>query len=217
MTGTAYLPFYLETPDGPVTPSKIICVGLNYRSHARELGMDSPGEPLIFLKPPTALTASGATIHLPGQSRRVDYEGELALVVGRRAKHLAEDEALGVLAGVTLANDVTARDLQKQDGQWTRAKGFDGFCPLGPSVLPDPDWDRLAFETFLNGERRQQGSVEDFIFPIPALVAFISRVMTLLPGDVILTGTPPGIGPVKAGDRVTVAAEGIGRLENRFA
>ncbi len=198
----------------PATPSKIIAVGLNYRSHAAELGMKIPAEPILFLKPLTALSGPGAPIVLPAASRQVDFEGELAVVINRSGRHIPEDRALEWIQGYTLANDVTARDLQKQDGQWTRAKGFDGFCPLGPCIVEGLDPTHLELRTVVNGKVMQKGNTDDFIFSIPKLVAFISGVMTLLPGDVILTGTPPGVGPLKPGDSVRVECGEIGVLEN---
>ncbi len=200
----------------PVEPGKIIAIGLNYKSHAREMNMPLPEEPLVFLKPKSALACPGEPVLLPGMSQRVDYEGELAIVIGQQAKDLTLQQAEEAIAGYTLANDVTARDLQARDGQWTRAKGFDGFCPLGPCLVTGVDWRTLAFTTSLNGEVRQVGRMEDLIFDIPAIVSFVSRIMTLMPGDVILTGTPSGIGEVRAGDRVSVHCDQIGTLENTF-
>jgi 2-keto-4-pentenoate hydratase/2-oxohepta-3-ene-1,7-dioic acid hydratase in catechol pathway len=198
----------------PVTPSKIVAVGLNYHQHAAEMKMAPTEEPVIFLKPLTSLSAPGAPIELPPSSRQVDYEGELAVVIGRSGRHIPETHAQEWIQGYTLANDVTARDLQKKDGQWTRAKGFDGFCPIGPCVAMDLDASRLEIRTLVNGQVRQRGAVSDFIFSIPRLVAFISEVMTLLPGDVILTGTPAGIGPLQPGDKVKIECDQIGALEN---
>jgi len=200
----------------PVTPSKIICVGRNYREHAAELGNEVPAEPLLFFKPPSSLLRPGGTIVLPAASSRVDHEGELALVIGRRATRLQPDANLhSVIRGYTLANDVTARDLQKKDGQWTRAKGFDTFCPVGPWVSDEVDPAAgLAIETRVNGELRQHGSTADFIFSIPQLLAYITAAITLEPGDLVLTGTPSGVGPLSAGDRVEVAMPGLGVLSN---
>ncbi len=200
----------------PVTPSKIICVGRNYREHVREMGSEMPTTPLLFFKPVSALLAPGGVVHLPTLSKRVDYEGELALVVGRRARNLtAHDDWRNVIRGCTLANDVSARDLQKCDGQWTRAKGFDTFCPVGPVVADDLDLETgVKIETRVNGELRQHGTTADFIFAIPTLLAAITAVMTLEPGDVILTGTPSGVGPLAAGDRVGVSIAGLGTLIN---
>ena len=198
----------------PVRPAKIIALGKNYRDHAAEMGSDVPSEPLIFLKPPTTVIGPGEPILLPEVSARVDYEGELAVVIGRRARHVPREEALRYVLGYTCANDVTARDLQRKDEQWTRAKGFDTFCPLGPWIVTDLDPGRLTVETRVNGEVRQRGNTADLVFDVPHLVAYISRVMTLEPGDVILTGTPAGVGPLQAGDVVEVEIEGIGVLRN---
>lgn len=200
----------------PVLPTKIIAIGLNYRSHAEEMNMPLPKEPLMFLKPLSALAAPHQSIILPPASQQVEYEGELVMVIGRLCKSVSRDEAESVIAGYTLANDVTARDLQKKDGQWTRAKGFDGFCPLGPSLATDLDWRNLTFQTYLNQELRQTGHPEDMIFDCPTIVSHVSSVMTLLPGDVILTGTPPGIGPMQSGDKIVITSEQIGILENQI-
>ncbi len=200
----------------PVTPSKIICVGRNYREHAHELGNEVPAEPLIFFKPPSSLLAPGGAVRLPRVSERVDFEGELALVIGRRARKLKPDANWReTVRGFTLANDISARDLQKKDPQWTRAKGFDTFCPLGPVVSDELDLDAgVALETRVNRELRQCGSTSDFIFSIPALLSFITAAMTLEPGDLVLTGTPSGVGPLKPGDRVEVSVAGLGVLAN---
>jgi 2-keto-4-pentenoate hydratase/2-oxohepta-3-ene-1,7-dioic acid hydratase in catechol pathway len=198
----------------PVTPSKIICVGRNYQDHVRELGNEIPVEPLIFFKPLSSLLKPGGTVRLPGASSRVDFEGELALVIGKRVHKLKADADLrGVIRGYTLADDVSARDLQKKDVQWTRAKGFDTFCPLGPLVSDEVDpMAGATIETRVNGEVRQHASTLDFIFSIPTLLSFITAAFTLEPGDVILTGTPSGVGPLKAGDRVEVSIAGLGTL-----
>lgn len=198
----------------PAKPSKIVLVGLNYASHARELNMDIPDEPVIFLKPPTSLIGPGDEIKYPKTSSRVDYEGELAIVIKDRIKDVSEKEALKHVLGYSCFNDVTARDLQKKDGQWTRAKSFDTFAPLGPWVETDLDPSDLALKTFLNGELKQSSRTSDFIFSVPRIIEFISGVMTLFPGDVIATGTPPGVGSVKPGDEVSVEIEGIGTLTN---
>ncbi|MGD0902326.1 MAG: fumarylacetoacetate hydrolase family protein [Terracidiphilus sp.] len=199
----------------PVTPSKIVCVGRNYRDHVKEMGSELPTEPLLFLKPPSSLLAPGGIVHMPAASARVDYEGELALVIARRVRHLKPEDWRSALRGYTLANDVTARDLQAKDDQWTRAKGFDTFCPVGPIVSDELDPAAgLTLETRVNGELRQRGSTLDFLFPIPALLAHITSVMTLEPGDLILTGTPSGVGPLKAGDLVEVSIPGLGVLAN---
>ena len=199
----------------PAMPTKIVCVGLNYRAHALEMGHELPSEPVLFLKPPTAMNATNGEIHVPPDVGRVDYEGELAVVIGRRAHRVPPSEAESHILGYTCANDVTARDLQNKDGQWTRAKGFDGFCPIGPWVETDVDPTDLLLETYLNGACVQSSRTSDMIFDVPHLVSFASHVMTLLPGDVVLTGTPGGIGPMQAGDTVEVRIEGIGSLVNR--
>ncbi len=198
----------------PILPSKIIAIGLNYGNHAKELEMEVPETPVLFMKPLSALADPGAAIQLPGCSRQVDFEGELAIVIGVKGHCIPQEKALEYVMGYTLANDITARDLQKKDGQWTRAKGFDGFCPVGPCIRTGIDPALLEFKTFLNDELRQTGKVSDFIFSIPEIIAFVSEVMTLLPGDVILTGTPPGIGPMQPGDRVRIECDAIGTLEN---
>ncbi|MGO8756493.1 MAG: fumarylacetoacetate hydrolase family protein [Terracidiphilus sp.] len=203
----------------PVTPSKIVCVGRNYRDHVRELGNEMPVEPLIFFKPPSSLHRPGGAICLPAVSERVDYEGELAVVIGHRARNLKPGvNWRDVVRGFTLANDVSARDLQKKDDQWTRAKGFDTFCPVGPLVSDELALDAgLTIETRLNGELRQHASTLDFIFSLPQLLTFITSVFTLEPGDLVLTGTPAGVGPMKAGDRVEVSIPGLGVLSNIVA
>jgi 2-keto-4-pentenoate hydratase/2-oxohepta-3-ene-1,7-dioic acid hydratase in catechol pathway len=200
----------------PVTPSKIICVGRNYREHVSELGNELPAEPLIFFKPPSSLLRPGGTVLLPPVSQRVDFEGELALVIGRRTRHLKPgDDWRKVVRGFTLANDISARDLQKKDAQWTRAKGFDTFCPVGPIVSDELDLDAgVTIETRVNGEVRQHASTRDFIFSIPVVLSYISAAFTLEPGDLILTGTPSGVGPLAPGDRVDVSIPGLGVLSN---
>jgi 2-keto-4-pentenoate hydratase/2-oxohepta-3-ene-1,7-dioic acid hydratase in catechol pathway len=197
-------------------PSKIVCVGRNYLEHARELGNELPERPLIFLKPPSSLHGPTARRSSSRRSRgQVEHEGEIALVIGRRARHVAEAEAWDFVAGIAPLNDVTARDLQKPDGQWTRAKGFDTFCPLGAAVpLDGIDRDRLEVVCRVNGEVRQHGRVGEMAFPIPRLIAYISGVMTLEPGDVIATGTPAGVGPLHAGDVVEVEIPGVGKISN---
>ncbi|MEN9216139.1 MAG: fumarylacetoacetate hydrolase family protein [Gloeomargarita sp. HHBFW_bins_162] len=198
----------------PTVPSKIIAVGRNYIDHAAEMQATVPVEPVIFLKPPTTVLAPGGDILYPAQSRRVDYEGELAVVIGQTARHLTPEQAVTAIWGYTIANDVTARDLQKQDEQWTRSKGFDTFCPLGPGIVPELSL-QAQIETWLNGERRQAALLQEMVFKPPVLVSYISQVMTLLPGDVILTGTPAGIGAMQPGDEVEVRITGIGVLTNR--
>jgi 2-keto-4-pentenoate hydratase/2-oxohepta-3-ene-1,7-dioic acid hydratase in catechol pathway len=207
----------------PVTPSKIICVGRNYRDHAKELGNDIPAEPLLFFKPPSSLLAPNGTVRMPSVAERIDFEGELALIIARRVHklhagiHPGEDWR-SYIRGYLLANDVTARDLQKKDGQWTRAKGFDTFCPVGPWVSDEiAPHAGVLLETRVNGELRQHGSTTDFIFSIPQLLTYISAAITLEPGDLILTGTPAGVGPLQPGDRVEVSIPGLGILANTFA
>lgn len=199
----------------PCAPSKIIAVGKNYQGHAAEMGSPVPQEPLIFIKPPTTVIANGQPIHYPVQAQQVDYEGELALVIGDHCSNCSLEEAEDCIWGYTIANDVTARDLQSKDGQWTRAKGFDTFCPLGPWIVRELS-PGAKLETFVNDspEPKQSVLISEMVFSPHSLVAFISQVMTLLPGDIILTGTPEGIGPLTKGDRVQVTIEGIGLLEN---
>ncbi|OLE65998.1 MAG: hypothetical protein AUG03_01955 [Acidobacteria bacterium 13_1_20CM_2_68_14] len=199
----------------PCLPSKIVGVGRNYRNHAAELGHAAPEEPLLFLKPPSSLLPPGGTILLPEDSRRVDFEGELGVVIGREARHVPEADALRYVLGYTCLNDVTARDLQEADVQFSRAKGFDSFCPCGPCIAIGLRPEDLVVETFVNGVRRQSSAVAHMIFGVARLVSFVSRVMTLGPGDLIATGTPEGVGALESGDEVTVSIEGIGRLTNR--
>jgi len=198
-----------------VRPSKVVCVGLNYHDHAREMGHPVPEEPVLFLKPPSSVIGPGDPIVLPACSERVDYEAELALVIGRTARHVSEADAPRHLFGYSCANDVTARDLQQKDGQWTRAKSFDSFCPVGPWIETQVADERaLSLRAVVNGRVRQQGTTADMIFPPARLISFISGVMTLLPGDVILTGTPAGIGPLADGDEVSVEIDHVGLLLN---
>lgn len=199
----------------PCEPSKIVLAGLNYRDHARELGMAIPAEPVIFLKPPTAVIGPGDPIIWPRGVKRLDYEAELAVVIGRTAREITPGQAPRHILGYTCLNDVTARDLQKKDGQWTRAKSFDTFCPIGPWIETDLDIRRAAVSCRLNGRLKQSSDTSKLIFGITELVSFVSRVMTLLPGDIISTGTPPGIAAMKAGDTVEISIEGIGTLVNR--
>ncbi|MBU4490617.1 MAG: fumarylacetoacetate hydrolase family protein [Actinobacteria bacterium] len=196
----------------PVVPTKIVGVGLNYTDHAGELGMEIPGEPILFLKAADTLLPPGGSVIYPSQSERVDYEAELAVVIGERTRSVEPEEALDHVLGYTCGLDITARDLQVADGQWTRAKCFDTFCPLGPWVETELDPGGLAIELRLNGEVRQSSSTSRMIFDVPFLVSFISSVMTLNPGDVIMTGTPPGVGEVSPGDEIEVSIEGIGTL-----
>ncbi|HJW13093.1 MAG TPA: fumarylacetoacetate hydrolase family protein [Thermoanaerobaculia bacterium] len=206
------------SPEAPPAASKIIAVGRNYREHAKELGNVAPEEePLLFLKAPSSLVFGGGDIVMPPESARVDYEGELALVIGRKAKAWPQERWMEALAGVCCANDVTARDLQKKDGQWARAKSFDTFCPVGPEIISGLDPSDLAIETRVNGAVKQSSRTSEMVFPPAFLVAYISRMMTLLPGDLILTGTPAGIGPLAPGDNVEVEIEKIGILKNRVA
>lgn len=199
----------------PACPSKIILIGLNYKDHARELGMPTPKEPIIFLKPLTTLTPHKGKIIYPQGVKRLDYEAELALVIKKRGKNIPESKAAEYIMGYTCCNDVTARDLQKKDGQWTRAKSFDSFCPLGPWLETEIDSNNLNIRCLVNGKLKQDSCTSNFIFSVPYLVSFISRIMTLYPGDIISTGTPPGVGKMKIGDKVEVKISGIGCLENR--
>jgi 2-keto-4-pentenoate hydratase/2-oxohepta-3-ene-1,7-dioic acid hydratase in catechol pathway len=199
----------------PCLPTKAICVGLNYRDHIEEMGDKEPAEPTLFIKPSTAVIGSDDFIVLPEMSERVDYEGELAVVIGKKAKYVSEKDALDYVLGYTIANDVTARDLQAKDGQWTRAKSFDTFLPIGPWIETDLDPSSLDITTYVNGEVKQKSNTKHLIFNVPKLISFISHIMTLNPGDVILTGTPSGVGPLKSGDIVTIEIEGIGKLTNR--
>jgi 2-keto-4-pentenoate hydratase/2-oxohepta-3-ene-1,7-dioic acid hydratase in catechol pathway len=204
----------------PAVPTKIVCVGLNYRAHIAESqsvvpGAEPPREPLIFLKPPSAVVGHDQPIRYPAGVTRLDPEAELALVIGRRARHVPEAEAADCVAGITCFNDVSARNYQRGDGQWTRAKGFDTFAPMGPWIAAGLDPSDLAVECRVNGQRRQHARTSDLLFPVPHLVSFISRVMTLEPGDVIATGTPAGIAPIQPGDIVEIEVEGVGVLRNR--
>lgn len=200
----------------PVIPrSKIVCVGKNYRDHAAEMGGEAPAEPMLFLKPNTAVIGPNDAIVRPAQSERTDFEGELAVVIGRIAKNVSAENALDYVLGYTIGNDVTARDLQRSDGQWSRAKGFDTFCPLGPAIETDFDLGGGArVVTRVNGEVRQDGPISDMVHSVPDIIAYASAAFTLLPGDVILTGTPAGIGPFQAGDVVEVEITGLGVLRN---
>ncbi|HEX9680943.1 MAG TPA: fumarylacetoacetate hydrolase family protein [Anaerolineales bacterium] len=210
----AELPLEGVTLLPPVTPTKIVCLGRNYAAHAAEHGADVPEIPLIFLKPPSSVIGPGETIRLPPQSERVEHEAELAVVIGRQARWVPPAQSEDVILGYTIANDVTARDLQTRDGQWTRAKGFDTFCPLGPWIETRLDPSDVVVTCSVNGQMRQMASTRDLVFPVPQLVAFVSSVMTLEPGDLILTGTPAGVGPLLDGDEVTVEIEGLGTLTN---
>jgi len=201
----------------PVTPSKIVCVGRNYAAHAKELGNEVPSEPLIFLKPPTSLLPHDGTIVAPRSSERVEHEAEIGIVIGKRLKSASESEAIDGVFGVTCINDVTARDLQRKDVQFTRAKGFDTFCPVGPWVQTELQLDQLTVTGRVNGAVRQHGEVAQMVFPIARLISFISHVMTLQPGDLIATGTPEGVGPLVAGDVVEIEVSGVGVLRNRVS
>ncbi|MBZ5567663.1 MAG: fumarylacetoacetate hydrolase family protein [Acidobacteriia bacterium] len=200
----------------PVLPSKIVCVGRNYRAHAAELGNEVPTEPLIFFKPPSSLNDPGAQIRLPRLSQNVPYEGELAVVIGKTCYHVREGEDVrDYILGYTILNDVTARDLQKKENQWARAKGFDTFAPVGPVVVDGLDpWAGIEVETRINHEVRQHGTTADFIFPLDVIIRHITAAMTLVPGDVIATGTPEGVGPLHAGDVVEISVQGVGTLRN---
>ena len=196
-------------------PSKVVCVGRNYLEHARELGNEVPERPLLFFKPPSSIVAPGEPIVLPPASERVEHEGEIAVIIGRRARHVTAEDAWSHVAAIAPLNDVTARDLQKTDGQWARAKGFDTFCPIGTAVpLERVDRDALEVICRVNGEERQRGSASQMAFSIPVLIEYISAVMTLEPGDVIATGTPAGVGPLNAGDVVEVEIPGVGTISN---
>jgi len=210
------VPFGTARLLAPVVPRKIVCIGRNYKEHAAELGNEVPKEPLLFLKAPSAVIGPGELIRIPALSQRVDFEGELAVVIGKRATKIGADEDVRpYIRGYTVVNDVTARDLQKSDGQWSRAKGFDTFCPMGPLVTDEVDPAAgLSVETRLNGEVKQHGTTKDLIFDVPALLRHITAAMTLFPGDVIPTGTPAGVAAMKPGDRVEVTVEGIGMLAN---
>ncbi|WP_455240933.1 fumarylacetoacetate hydrolase family protein [Methanothermobacter tenebrarum] len=199
----------------PVNPSKIICVGLNYKDHADELGMEIPEEPIIFLKPPSSIIGDGEFIIYPNMSREVDYEVELAAVISKEAKNVGREDAEDFIAGYTILNDVTARDLQRKDGQWTRAKSFDTFCPIGPWIETDINPHELEISLHLNGELRQYSNTQNMIFDVYELVEFVSNIMTLKKGDIIATGTPPGVGSMKPGDEIEASIEGIGTLKNK--
>jgi 2-keto-4-pentenoate hydratase/2-oxohepta-3-ene-1,7-dioic acid hydratase in catechol pathway len=203
----------------PVRPSKIVCVGRNYRAHAAELGNEVPKEPLIFFKPPSSLLPSGGTILRPKISQRTDYEGELAVVMGRACHKLPADaDVRPLILGYTALNDFTARDIQKSDSQWTRGKGFDTFCPVGPLVTNEVDpWAGVTVETRVNGDVRQDGTTRDFIFPLEVIIRYIADVMTLVPGDIIATGTPEGVGAVVSGDVIEISIDGVGTLRNAVA
>ena len=197
-----------------LSPSKIVCVGRNYAAHAKELGNDVPREPLIFLKPPSSIIRDGESIMLPTVSKHVEYEGEIGVVIGKRLRKASADEARGAVAGIVAANDVTARDLQKSDKQWTRAKGFDTFCALGSVGAAPADLSSLTVTSRVNGSVRQEGRASDMVFDIPAILSFISGIMTLEPDDLVLTGTPEGVGILAPGDVVEVEIAGVSRVSN---
>jgi len=200
----------------PCSPTKIVCVGRNYAEHAAEFGNPVPAEPIIFLKPPSSLIASGDAIVYPRICERLDYEGELGVVIGKRARNLKAADAPAYILGYTCINDVTARDLQRKDGQWARGKGFDTFCPVGPCMIPrdEADFPSFRVRTLVDGETRQDGSVKDMLFSVNDIIAYVTSFMTLEPGDLIATGTPPGVGPVQPGSTIQLDIPGIGVLEN---
>jgi 2-keto-4-pentenoate hydratase/2-oxohepta-3-ene-1,7-dioic acid hydratase in catechol pathway len=198
----------------PLRPSKIVCVGRNYADHAKELGNEVPKAPLLFLKPPSSVIGDGDTIVLPPESSQIEYEGEVGVVIGSRLRHATEADAFAGISALVALNDVTARDLQRSDGQWTRAKGFDSFCPVGTPSGKVPDLGQLTIVTRVNGEERQRGNTADMVFPIPSLLAYISRVMTLEPGDIVATGTPAGVGRLSPGDTVEVEIVGSSMVRN---
>ncbi len=200
----------------PCSPSKIVCVGRNYAEHAKEMGVDVPAEPTIFLKPPSSLIASGDAIVYPRLTQRLDYEGEIGVVIGRQARNVKSADAAAYILGYTPVNDVTARDLQRKDGQWTRGKGFDTFCPVGPYIIPrdQADPSGLRVRTYVDGDQKQDAGITEMIFSVNDIIAYISSFMTLEPGDLIATGTPSGVGPLQPGSQVRVEVEGIGVLEN---
>ena len=210
----AIMPLGVVRVLSPVIPSKIVCIGKNYVDHAKEMGGALPAEPIIFIKPNTTVIGPNDPIQLPWQSERVDHEAELGFIISRVARHVRREEAASYILGYTIGNDVTARDLQTRDVQWTRAKGFDTFCPLGPWIVSDFDATNAAITCVVDGEVRQSATTHDMVRDCHELLEFVSSVMTLLPGDVILTGTPAGIGPIQDGQTVTVAIEGLGALTN---
>ena len=195
-------------------PGKIVCIGRNYREHAKELGNDVPVEPLFFLKPSTSIISDGDSIVLPPQSERVEFEGEIGIVIGARLTKASEADVVGAIKGIVALNDVTARDLQRKDSQWTRAKGFDTFCPIGNIASAPADLSSITVVTRVNGEEKQRGSVGDMVFSIPMLLSYVSHVMTLEPGDILATGTPSGVSPLKSGDVVEIEVEGLSKVSN---
>ncbi len=212
LTGGSEAP--VQSSGGFHRPGKIVCIGRNYREHAKELGNEVPSEPLFFLKPSTSIIHDGDVIVLPAQSERVEFEGEIGIVIGSRLKNASERDTVAAVSGVVALNDVTARDLQKKDSQWTRAKGFDTFCPVGEVALGQHDLGNLVVITRVNGEERQRANTSELVFSIPMLLSYVSHVMTLEPGDLVATGTPAGVGPLKAGDVVEVEIEGLSTVSN---
>ncbi|MFO0678221.1 MAG: fumarylacetoacetate hydrolase family protein [Polyangiaceae bacterium] len=211
------VPFVPQDLACPVTPSKILCIGRNYAAHAKELGNDVPAEPLLFLKPPSSLLDPGGTILLPGESAKVEHEAELGVVVGKRAKNVPKSAAFDFVFGYTPVGDITARDLQRKDGQWSRAKGFDTFCPVGPWIETELDPSRVRVSARVNGVVRQDGPTTDMIFDVPTLLEYTSRMMTLEPGDILVTGTPEGVGPLAPGDVLEIEVSSIGVLRTGVA
>ena len=200
-----------------LSPSKIVCVGRNYVDHAKELGNEMPKEPLIFLKPPSSLISDGQLIYLPAVSKQVEYEGEIGIVIGSRLSNASEADAAKAIKSVVAVNDVTCRDLQKSDSQWTRAKGFDTFCPVGTPVAPPRDLSTLTVVTRVNGKERQRGSASQMAFSIPMVLSYISKIMTLEPGDLVATGTPAGVGTIAPGDVVEIEVLGLSKVQNKVA
>lgn len=200
----------------PTEPSKVVCIGLNYVDHAKEVNLEIPKEPLIFLKPNTTVIATGDDVIYPEQTNHVEYEAELGIVIGKKTKNIEKEEAKEAIFGYTIANDVTARDLQFSDGQWTRGKSFDTFCPIGPGIVRDIDPSNLNITLHVNGELKQNSNTKNLIFDVEYIVSYVSKVMTLLPGDVIITGTPYGVGPVEPGDEMVVRIDGLGELRNKI-
>jgi 2-keto-4-pentenoate hydratase/2-oxohepta-3-ene-1,7-dioic acid hydratase in catechol pathway len=210
--GSIEIPWSSADLRAPVRPSKVVCIGRNYVAHAKELGNEPPKEPLLFLKAPSSVIGPGEAIVLPKESERVEHEAELGVVIGRRVRKVAREQALEAVYGYTCVCDVTARDLQKKDGQWTRAKGFDTFCPVGPWIETELDPKDLSVKCIVDGAERQSGRTSQMIFDVATLIAYASSVMTLEPGDLLVTGTPEGVGPLQPGNKVTIAIEGIGEL-----
>jgi len=210
--GSIEIPWSAADLRAPVRPSKIVCVGRNYAAHAKELGNDVPKEPLLFFKPPSSVIGPGGAVVLPKESERVEHEAELGVVIGRRIRRVAREQAMTAVYGYTCVCDVTARDLQKKDGQWTRAKGFDTFCPVGPWIETELDPADLAVKCVVDGAERQSGRTSQMIFDIATLISYVSAAMTLEPGDLVVTGTPEGVGPLAPGNKVVVSVEGIGEL-----